>query len=1261
MKIFFTSIVLLLFPFIIQAQPPLTGVNWSPATQGIAGQSLVLEAVTGTKKNDVVSYIKVRGPCKFRKGKAKARRTLVFSGTGTCVVRAKVQRKGHATWNSGNKKITVTAVLSMIGISWSPATSGTVGTELVLDPVSGTRNEDRVTYSVVSGACSFGSGSNVAERTLSFTKAETCVVKATVERSSNSTWNSLKKSITVTAPPRLNKVSWSPATTGTVGTNLILDNVSGTKKNDIVTYIKVSGSCKFRKGKAKFRRTLVFSAPGSCVVRATVKRKGYAIWNSGNKTITVTATLSSAKITWSPANSGTVGIELVLDPVSGTHSGDTITYVWVSGQCNFIGGNPLTARTLSFTGAGDCVVKATVERNGQNVWDSGNHTVTIIKGTIADIDWNPATIGAVGTPLVLDPVGNTDNSDVVTYTRVSGDCRFGNGSDVAERTLTFTRTETCVVEATVERPGYTTWNSGHKSINIGRGILTNISWNPITSGQVDKSLTLAPVQGANTNDRVSYTVINGSCYFGIGTHVARRTLMFPRIETCFVQARLVRTGYEPWVSRHRSIVVAAGTIKGVTWTPTETGRVGAPLVLDAVTGARNTDTVTYVRISGNCNFGSGDDTAERTLTFTDAGSCVVKAQVERPQYNTWYSKAKTITVRLRELTGVSWNPATQGSVGTPLVLPPATGTQSGDTIVYSVIYGNCQLGNSNDTAKRTLTFSDKGSCMVQVTIERTGHEPWSSPRLIQVSAGSLNGLTWNPPASGTVGIPLILDPVSGIQAGDTVTYAKVSGSCDFGSGSGTDERTLTFTRTETCVVRALVERPGYTSWESGYKSITVNGTGGMAQNGVQKIFSSQAAFAALKGDGSVVTWGAYHYGGNSDRVARQLKSNVKEIFTSQSAFAALKNDGSVVTWGYSRNGGDSSNVSSQLSGGVTKIVSTDRAFAAIKNDGSIVTWGDPHYGGDMTSESLLGDRTSVSDQLTSGVRDIFSTLAAFIALKNNGSVVAWGNGFSGGDSSDVSYHVSSGVEKIFTAAQVVTALKTGGTLITWGSPYYGGNSSSVSRKLTSGVVEVFSNPNAMVALKNDGSLVVWGHQSGGGQPDRLTLASLRSGVKKVFSTEKAFAALKNNGSVVVWGDSSYGSNATAVATKLQSGVVEIFSTERAFSALKSDGSVVVWGDPSYGGDATPVATDLQSGVAKIFSTKKAFAALKSNGSVVVWGEASHGGDPSLVASELKSSVVEIFSTEHSFAALKGDRTVVAWGDRYNGGSTRVVDDQLNGN
>ena len=129
------------------------------------------------------------------------------------------------------------------------------------------------------------------------------------------------------------------------------------------------------------------------------------------------------------------------------------------------------------------------------------------------------------------------------------------------------------------------------------------------------------------------------------------------------------------------------------------------------------------------------------------------------------------------------------------------------------------------------------------------------------------------------------------------------------------------------------------------------------------IYSRDRAFAALKTDGSVVTWGNSDYGGDSSSVSSSLSSGVSAIYSNSSVFAAVKTDGSVVTWGYAERGGHLgkiydrvnsewilvSDVSSDLTSGVSKIFSTGSAFAAVKTDGSVVTWGYAEWGGDSSS------------------------------------------------------------------------------------------------------------------------------------------------------------------------------------------------------------------------------------------------------------------------------------------------------------------------
>ncbi|WP_209019412.1 S8 family serine peptidase [Chlorobaculum sp. 24CR] len=94
--------------------------------------------------------------------------------------------------------------------------------------------------------------------------------------------------------------------------------------------------------------------------------------------------------------------------------------------------------------------------------------------------------------------------------------------------------------------------------------------------------------------------------------------------------------------------------------------------------------------------------------------------------------------------------------------------------------------------------------------------------------------------------------------------------------------------------------------------------------------------------------------------------DVVNIFSTDKAFAALRADGSVVTWGDSSYGGDSSSVASKLDGtvDVVRLFSTKcgsstsgGAFAALREDGSVVVWGAFSYGGGL----YVGMETELHD------------------------------------------------------------------------------------------------------------------------------------------------------------------------------------------------------------------------------------------------------------------------------------------------------------
>ena len=150
-----------------------------------------------------------------------------------------------------------------------------------------------------------------------------------------------------------------------------------------------------------------------------------------------------------------------------------------------------------------------------------------------------------------------------------------------------------------------------------------------------------------------------------------------------------------------------------------------------------------------------------------------------------------------------------------------------------------------------------------------------------------------------------------------------------------------------------------------------------------QIFSGKnsRAFSLLTDWGSVVTWGRAEYGGDPRGVAEQLSTGVQTVVAKMDAFAAVKVDGSVVTWGSGR-GGDSRGVAEQLSSGVQTVVGNDGAFAAVKVDGLVVTWGHAEFGGDLRV---------AREQLSSGVQTAVGNYHAFAAVKVDGSVVTWGN------------------------------------------------------------------------------------------------------------------------------------------------------------------------------------------------------------------------------------------------------------------------------
>lgn len=361
------------------------------------------------------------------------------------------------------------------------------------------------------------------------------------------------------------------------------------------------------------------------------------------------------------------------------------------------------------------------------------------------------------------------------------------------------------------------------------------------------------------------------------------------------------------------------------------------------------------------------------------------------------------------------------------------------------------------------------------------------------------------------------------------------------------------------------------------------------------VYSTQGAYAALKSDGTVVVWGPRDYGGSPSSVANSSiatvlfptgLTDVVQVFASQFAFAALKSDGSLVTWGYASRGGDSSSVAADLQQGIVAVYGNLVGFAALKSDGRVVSWGE---GGVVSATTYAG------------VRVIERTEYAFAAVRNDGTVATWGipsgGTNKGADSSSVQASLTN-VQKVYSTNGAFAALRQDGTVVAWGASAEGGSftfakATSVAPLLTN-VRAIYSTNSSFAALRDDGTVVTWGGTTfDGGNSDAVQ--SQLSNVTSIHATNGTFAALRSDGQVVVWGKTgTFGADTGfPVPESVQAqlfDVINLFSSTNSFAAVKRDRTVVAWGaNVENFSTVQSSALDTQH----IYTSGLAFAALRS--------------------------------------------------------------------
>lgn len=323
---------------------------------------------------------------------------------------------------------------------------------------------------------------------------------------------------------------------------------------------------------------------------------------------------------------------------------------------------------------------------------------------------------------------------------------------------------------------------------------------------------------------------------------------------------------------------------------------------------------------------------------------------------------------------------------------------------------------------------------------------------------------------------------------------------------------------------------------------------------------------------------------------------------------------------------------------------------------------------------------------------------------------------------------SAKLTSISAGYQHTIALKDDGTILAWGSNYYGqlGDGTTTNQKFPvqvqglSGVIAVAAGNYHSIALKSDGTVWAWGDNSfgqlGNGTTSQTpTLLPVQvSGlddVRSIAAGEYCSFAIKNDGTLWVWGNGPIGDGINKqVESPVQINITNVTAIAVGIShalALKDDGTVWSWGDNAYGqlGDGTttshftPVQIPTLSGVNKIAAAgyhsvalvdgciwkwgqnvgscyytrfprqfsrlsdiididagKLHVLALSSNGSIWSWGENDHGqlGDGTTTISYTPSQIpgisyVTAISAGGEYSTVvRSDGSVWAWGNNDSG-------------
>lgn len=228
-----------------------------------------------------------------------------------------------------------------------------------------------------------------------------------------------------------------------------------------------------------------------------------------------------------------------------------------------------------------------------------------------------------------------------------------------------------------------------------------------------------------------------------------------------------------------------------------------------------------------------------------------------------------------------------------------------------------------------------------------------------------------------------------------------------------------------------------------------------------------AIFVMPEGKQRLVAWGNPLYGADLPEILKNVELiDIKQVATSQNAFSVLTNNGMVYSW---------HNNTVDIFEEIESIKATRFAFAAIKNDRSVISWGESGYGGHIPPFANGFVKNTPISRLC-------ATDAAFLAIADGyKGVAAWGSSNQGGD---IPVELQNELDDTLFNSDVKCSSTEGAFALyddeaiwVWGGLMDGGQYPDTYPK--SGALSVIGNNHAFLMLNTSG-VYSWGDEASGG-------------------------------------------------------------------------------------------------------------------------------------------------------------------------------------